>query len=141
MSPAPKTQDDYITGLAPASRSVAQRIRALVHQAAPEAIEAIKYGMPAFLIEGSPFVYFAVWTKHVGIYPIYGAPPDLEAKIAPYRHAKDTVRFFLAEPIDYELIALLVRFKRDQALGRATRTGQPRRKATNDSTKQRDAKS
>lgn len=77
--------------------------------------EAIKYGMPAFLIGGSAFLYFAVWKKHVGVYPIYGAPPELEAKLAPYRHGKDTVRFSLAGPIDDDLIARLVKLKLDNA--------------------------
>lgn len=123
----PKTQEEYIATLAPESRSLAERLRAAIHRAAPEATDAIKYGIPAFLIDGSPFVYFAVWKKHIGLYPIYQAPPDLEARIAPYRHGKDTVRFSLTSPIDYELVALLVRFKREHALAKPTAATKPRR--------------
>ncbi len=123
MTTAPTTQDEYVTGLAPGLRDVAERLRAAFHVAAPEATEAIKYGMPAFLIEGSTFIYFAVWKRHVGIYPIYDAPPELEARIAPLRHAKDTVRLPLRDPIDFELVAELVRFKRARVLGAANRSG------------------
>jgi uncharacterized protein YdhG (YjbR/CyaY superfamily) len=116
MSTAPTTQDEYIASLPVGSRNVAERMRAVIHQCAPEAVGTIKYGMPAFLISGAAFLYFAVWKKHVGIYPIYAAGDELEAKIAPYRHGKDTVRFLLSSQIDYQLVAILAQFKRDQAL-------------------------
>lgn len=111
----PKSVDAYIRALPPDKRSVAERMRAVIRSTAPEATEAVKYGMPAFLLAGRPFIYFAVWKKHVGVYPIYGASPELEAQIAPYRHKTDTVRFGLDAPIDYALVASLVAFKRDHA--------------------------
>lgn len=122
----PRTLEEYIAALPAESRRVAQRLRAVVRRLAPEATEAIKYGMPAFLLQGSPFFYFAVWKKHFGLYPIYEAPPGLESRIASYRHGKDAVRFALADPIDYELVALVVRFKREHHSARAIAATKPK---------------
>lgn len=107
----PKTQDEYVAALPEASRNVAQRLRALVRRAAPESTEAIKYGIPAFLIDGAAFIYLAVWKQHVGVYPVYEAPPALEKRVSPFRSGKDTLRFPLSKPLDLALITALVKFK------------------------------
>ena len=49
-------------------------------------------------------MYYAAWKQHIGMYPIPAAEPALESRIAPYRAAKDTVRFTYKKPIPYELI-------------------------------------
>lgn len=117
----PTTQDEYVAALPADVRDIAQGIRAAIHEGAPGATETIEYGMPAFSDRGAPFVYFAVWKTHVGLYPIHRAPAELEAEIAPYRHAKDTVRFPLGETIDFELVARLARFQRARAQETAKR--------------------
>ena len=109
-STTPATIDDYVRSLSPPHRDIAERIRTAIRVSVPEATEAIKYGMPAFLLDGSPFVYFAVWKKHVGMYPVYAGPPDLEAQVAPYRDKKDTVRFVLNQPLPLELVATIATF-------------------------------
>ena len=116
MPAAAKTHEEYIASLPKEVRSLAQQLRRLVHQSAPGATETIKYGIPAFLVEGTPFIYFAVWKKHVGLYPIYECPPALEEMIRSYRHGKDTVRFLLSEAIDEELFTSLVLFKYERVL-------------------------
>lgn len=105
------TLDAYIADLPAASRDVAVRLRETIHAAVPGATEAISYAIPTFRLDGVPFLYFGMWKKHVGLYPVYGAPPDLEAELAPYRHSKDTVRFLLKDPIDYELVGRIAALK------------------------------
>ena len=63
----PATVDEYVAGFPDEVRAVLQEIRATVRAAAPQADEAIKYGMPAYLLHG-PLVYFAAFTRHVGLF-------------------------------------------------------------------------
>jgi len=111
------TVDHYIRVLPTDVQPIAERVRATIRGVAPEATEVIKYDMPAFLIEGKAFLYFALWKNHIGIYPIYVGTPEFEAKIGAYREKKDTVRFLLDRPVPYELIALLASSQRAHALG------------------------
>ena len=83
----------------------------------PEAGEKISYQMPTVTMDGQALVYYAAWKQHIGMYPIPLADEALEARIAPYRAAKDTVKFTYRKPIPYDLIEtgrqLLVRRRLD----------------------------
>lgn len=103
--------EGYIAALPPSSRDVATSLRRTIHDAVPALSEAIKYGMPAFLLEGEPLLYFAVWKKHVGMYPLYRGDAELEARVGRYRDGKDTLRFLLSEPIPYDVVAHVARYK------------------------------
>jgi uncharacterized protein YdhG (YjbR/CyaY superfamily) len=99
----------YINGLPANLRDIAESIRAAIRGAVPECEESIKYGMPAYALGGCRFIYFAVWKKHVGLYPIYRHDSELEARLAPFRSKKDTVQFDLKQPISLELVARVAR--------------------------------
>lgn len=104
---------DYIRALPEGIRPAAEAIRETIKQSLPDAVEAVKYGIPAFLIGGKliggkPLIYFAIWKKHVGFYPIYPGSEAFEAEIAPYRTGKDTVRFPLGRSIPHDLIRKIV---------------------------------
>jgi len=112
----------YVASLPAGVRGVAHDVRAAVLAAAPTAGEAIQYGMPAFLRAGVPFLYFAVWRRHVGVYPLYPDAGELEPLVAPYRAKKDTLQFSLREPLPYDVIRAVASFKlaiaQTQAAGR-----------------------
>ncbi len=65
---APATIDDYIAGFPTDVRSILQKIRLTVREAAPQAEEKIAYKMPAFALDGD-LIYFAAFKKHIGLYP------------------------------------------------------------------------
>ena len=110
MSPSPKfaSVDDCLASLPAEHRGIAEQVRQTIRRAAPAATERISYGMPAFRQDGRNFFYFGVWKEHIGVYPIYPGPADFEARIAAYRHGKDTVRFLLRDPVPHALLAELV---------------------------------
>jgi len=110
MAAPPASVDEYIASFPVEARSGLERIRALIHQAAPQVVEEIKYGMPAMLIEGRHTIYFAGWKKHVGVYPVPKAPGALERDLEEYRGDKDAVKFPFKKPIDWELVERLVAF-------------------------------
>ncbi|GGL68706.1 iron chaperone [Wenxinia marina] len=111
------TIDEYVGHLPEASRNVAQAVRATIHGAA-ELVEAIRYDMPAFRSGNATVIYFAVWKRHVGLYPIYRGSDAFEARIAPFRAKTDTVQIPLDRPLPHDLIAEIVRSQMARLAGR-----------------------
>jgi uncharacterized protein YdhG (YjbR/CyaY superfamily) len=104
MTEAPTTIDDYIAGYPEDVQAILVKVRAAVHAGVPGGEERIRYGIPAVMLGGRYAVHFAAWKKHLGMYPVPTLDPALEAEIAPYRVAKDSVNFPYKNPIPYELI-------------------------------------
>ncbi|MEO6060428.1 MAG: DUF1801 domain-containing protein [Thermoflexales bacterium] len=65
---APKNIDEYIAAFPVDVQAILQRIRAIAHEAAPDAIEKISYQMPALARNGN-MIYFAAFKKHIGLFP------------------------------------------------------------------------
>lgn len=105
---------DYIATLPTDICPIAEAIRNTLRRASPDSVEDVKYGIPTFLIDGKPFIYFGVWKKHVGLYPIYKGSDRFEAEITPYRAKKDTIQFLLSKPIPYDLITKVVQSQFDR---------------------------
>jgi uncharacterized protein YdhG (YjbR/CyaY superfamily) len=107
---APKTIDEFIAAFPPDVQDILQKIRATIREAAPEAQEAIKYGIPTFVLHGN-LVHFSAYTENIGFYP---APTGIEAfqeELAVYGSGKGTVRFPLDTPIPFDLISRIVRYR------------------------------
>jgi uncharacterized protein YdhG (YjbR/CyaY superfamily) len=100
--------DEYVAQAPPAIRPILQKIRAIVRDEAPAAVERISYRMPAFF-QGGVIIYFAPFTHHVGIFPPVKGDAALEKTLAKYRGAKGNLRFPLDEAIPYPLIRRVVR--------------------------------
>ena len=69
-----KNIDEYIAGRPEDVQLILQKIRAIIREAAPEAVETINYAIPTFTLEGN-LVHFAAFKKHIGFYP---APSGIE---------------------------------------------------------------
>jgi uncharacterized protein YdhG (YjbR/CyaY superfamily) len=80
---APRIIDEYISAAPPGSQPILKRIRTVIREAAPRAEEAISYGIPAFKQQGI-LVYFAVFKKHIGLFPPVKGDEKLERAAAPY---------------------------------------------------------
>jgi uncharacterized protein YdhG (YjbR/CyaY superfamily) len=107
---APRTVDDYVACAPREVRRVLERIRAIVRAAAPNAVERLSYGMPAYFENGA-LVYFGAFRRHIGFYP-----PVRSAALAPairrYTGPGGNLRFPLDAPIPYRLIARVVAARR-----------------------------
>jgi uncharacterized protein YdhG (YjbR/CyaY superfamily) len=94
---------------------VLEQIRATIQQAAPDAKEAIKYGMPTFVLNGN-LVHFAAFKNHIGFYP---APTGIDAfigELAPFRTGKGTIQFPIDKPVPFDLITKVVKFRMEENL-------------------------
>jgi uncharacterized protein YdhG (YjbR/CyaY superfamily) len=107
---APKNIDDYISTFDPEVQKILQKVRATIKNAAPQAQEVISYQMPAFR-QKRILVYFAAWTKHIGLYPPISGDPKLEQAVKPYAGPKGNLQFPLDKPIPYNLIARIVKHR------------------------------
>ena len=56
--------DAYIAARAPFARPILMWLRARVHVACPDMAETIKWGMPAFVLDGRPFANMAAFKAH-----------------------------------------------------------------------------
>jgi uncharacterized protein YdhG (YjbR/CyaY superfamily) len=91
-------------------QKILEKVRATIQKAAPEAKEAIKYGMPTFVLNGN-LVHFAAYKNHIGFYP---APTGIDAfmdELAIYRTGKGTIQFPIDKPIPFDLITKVVKFR------------------------------
>ena len=105
----PATVDSYLTRFPPGVRDMLEQCRRTILAAAPNATQAIKYGVAGFFVDGAYIVYLAGWKSHIALYPIPKGNDIFEAAVAPYRDEKSTLRFPLDRPIPYPLIDRLVR--------------------------------
>lgn len=56
--------DAYIAKAEPFARPILERLRALVHEACPDADETIKWGMPFFVSGGASLCHMAAFKRH-----------------------------------------------------------------------------
>ena len=115
---APKTIDEYIAGFPKDVQEILEKIRKTIHEAAPEAEEAIGYQMPSFKLKGN-LVYFAAFKKHIGFYPIPSGIEKFKAELSVYEQGKGSVQFPLDKPIPYNLISRIVLFRVEENLKKA----------------------
>jgi uncharacterized protein YdhG (YjbR/CyaY superfamily) len=101
--------DDYLATLPPEQRAALEHIRALVAEAAPEAVEGKSYGIPAFLHDGRPVLGFHAAKKHLSVHPF--SPPVIDAvrdRLEGFDVAKGTIRFTPEQPIPDDVLHQLV---------------------------------
>src|SRR5437879_10975930 len=107
---APRTIDEYVAAFPADVQSILEKIRFTIREAAPQAQEKISYKMPAFSLDGD-LIYFAAFRKHIGVYPPVRGDEKLRKEIARYRGEKGNLKFPLDDPIPYELIDRVVKFR------------------------------
>lgn len=99
----------YLASLPPVRRRALQQLRRIVRSAAPGAVEAFSYRIPALRLEGRPLVWYAAFEHHVSLYPMTDAIRRAHAAaLEGYETSKGTVRFPLTRPLPAVLIRRLV---------------------------------
>jgi uncharacterized protein YdhG (YjbR/CyaY superfamily) len=119
---APATIDEYIAGFPEGVQEILQKTRMTIREAAPDAEEAIRYGIPTFTLKGN-LVHFGAYKKHIGFYPAPRGIEKFREELSAYEGAKGTARFPLDKPIPYDLISRIVRFRVEDNLAIARARG------------------
>ena len=105
-----KDIDGYIKLFPENTNKVLEQIRQTIKKAAPNATEAIAYGIPTFKLNGN-LVHFAGYDKHIGFYPGAAGIKDFEKDLTAYKTSKGTVQFPLDQKLPLALITKIVKYR------------------------------
>lgn len=105
------TVDQYIDSFPESVMEILSSIRKIILENAPEAIESIAYGMPAYKVHKKPLVYFAAFDKHIGFYATPTGHEKFKDALSGYKQGRGSVQFPLQKPIPYDLIKDIVQFR------------------------------
>ncbi|GGL60641.1 iron chaperone [Sporolactobacillus putidus] len=110
--------DEYILQFPPEVQDILRTLRKVIKESAPGAEEKISYQMPAFALHGN-LVYFAAYKKHIGFYPTSSGITAFKQELSKYKGSKGSVQFPIGNPLPYELISKIVKFRVAENIKRA----------------------
>ncbi|MEJ2241219.1 MAG: DUF1801 domain-containing protein [Candidatus Bathyarchaeota archaeon] len=110
-----RTIDEYIIKFPPNVQNILQKIRQLIKDLAPKAKETISYQIPTFKLNGN-LVHFAAYKNHIGFYPTPSAIKEFKKELSIYKLGKGTIQFPINQPIPYDLIKKIVKFRINENL-------------------------
>ena len=104
------TIDEYIQSFPKDLQAILTELRMVIKAAAPDCIENISYGMPAFSFKGY-LVYFAAHKNHIGFYPIPQSINAFKNELSVFKTGKGSVQFPIDQPLPVELISKIVKYR------------------------------
>jgi uncharacterized protein YdhG (YjbR/CyaY superfamily) len=105
-----ETIDEYIQSFPEEVKTILEKLRLTIREAAPDAVEAISYQMPTFKLNGN-LVHFAAFKNHIGFYPVPSGIEAFKQELSPYIKGKGTLQFPLSKPIPYDLVKRIVLYR------------------------------
>lgn len=110
MKPPPKSIDHYLADQTAEIRVALEKLRFTILSAAPDAVEVISYGMPAFKWNGYMLVGFAAFKKHCSFFPWNGHTViRFQEELKKYTTSKGTIQFTLENPLPVSLVKKIVK--------------------------------
>jgi uncharacterized protein YdhG (YjbR/CyaY superfamily) len=106
----PKTIDDYLASVNDdEKRAALERLRKIIHAAAPGAEETLTYQIPIFRLNGM-LVGFAAAKNHCAFYPCSGSILEsLKDELKKYATSKGTIRFQPDKPLPAALLRKIIK--------------------------------
>jgi uncharacterized protein YdhG (YjbR/CyaY superfamily) len=122
----PTTIDEYIAQYPEDVQKTLNEVRAAIRESAPGAREIISYAMPAFYLNGN-LVYFSANKGYIGFYPTSSGIEAFKEELSGYQPTKGAAHFPLDQPMPFELIRKIVKFRvsENQKKASARKTGHP----------------
>ena len=105
------TMAAYIASFPKDVQTILEKIRQTIRKAVPGATETISYQIPTFKLNGGNLVHFAAWKEHIGFYAMPAGNVAFKKELAQYKVAKGSIQFPLDEPIPYDLVTKIVKFR------------------------------
>ncbi len=106
----PETIDEYISLHPPKVQELLEKIRMVIKKAAPDAIEAIKYQIPTFVLNGN-LVHFGAYKNHIGFYPAPSGITVFKQELSVYEIGKGSIQFPFDKEIPFDMIGRIVEFR------------------------------
>ena len=117
-----KSVDEYISTFPAGTKDILEAVRETVKEAAPQAIEVISYNMPAIKLN-SVLVYYAAYKQHIGFYPTSSPIKVFESELSAYKWSKGAIQFPIDQPMPFDLISRIVKFRAQEEEERAEKKG------------------
>lgn len=106
-----ETVDAYIGTFPENVQVILQEIRKVMKENASDAEELISYQIPAFKYHGM-LIYYSAYQKHVSVSTApFTVFEVFEKELSPYKLSKSTVQFPLDQPVPYQLIGEMTKFR------------------------------
>ena len=113
-----KDIDEYISNYPVDVQKTLQKLRKTIQESAPQATEAISYGIPTFRLKGN-LVHFAAYDKHIGFYPASSGVEAFKDRLTGYETSKGTIRFPINEDLPWNIIKQIVKFRVSENINRS----------------------
>jgi uncharacterized protein YdhG (YjbR/CyaY superfamily) len=104
------TIDEYILQFPLHVQEILKTLRKVIKESAPDAKEKISYRMPTFFLDGN-LVHFAAYKNHIGFYPTPSGIETFKHELLGYKSSKGAVQFPLENPLPFDLISQIVKFR------------------------------
>jgi uncharacterized protein YdhG (YjbR/CyaY superfamily) len=114
--------DEYIASFPPDVQQKLREMRAVIRTAAPDAEEAIRYGIPTFRLDGRNLVHFAAFKDHISFFPTSSGVTKFRKELSAYKLSKGTIQFPLDRPVPYDLVERISRFRAGETRENKKRT-------------------
>jgi uncharacterized protein YdhG (YjbR/CyaY superfamily) len=111
---AATTIDAYLATVPDDKRAALERLRQQIRAVAPDATEAIAYGMPAFKLDGRYLVGFSATREHCSLYAGRAPVVALAHELGGYRVWRGTINFRPDRPLPQELVEKLIRVRLEE---------------------------
>ena len=105
------TVEAYIATFPSNVQSKLLLVREIILKNAPNVIESIAYGMPAYKLNKKPLVYFGGFAKHIGFYATPSGHEKFAHDLSRYKQGKGSVQFPLNEELPIDLISEMVKYR------------------------------
>lgn len=108
------TIDEYLATQSPQAKKILVEVRRRLKKLVPEATEAMAYGIPTLRRHGKNLVHYAGFKSHVGFYPGASGIAAFAHEFQGLKWAKGSVQFPLDQPIPYDLMERITRFRMNE---------------------------
>lgn len=110
----PSTVDEYINQFDREVKERLLKLRKLIRSEAPDAVEALSYGLVGYKLNKKPLVYFGGFTNHVGFYATPNGHDAFREDFAKYKQGKGSVQFPNDQPLPLDLVKRVVDYRKEQ---------------------------
>lgn len=101
--------EKYFAAAPSGQRATLKKIRQLIRDSAPEAIENFSYRIPGFKYKGKPLVWYAAFEDHYSLFPTGEGVEAHKSELKGYKVSKGTIQFFWDKPIPLSLIRKIIK--------------------------------
>lgn len=102
--------DNYIENFPKEVQIILQKIREEIQKTAPRAEEVMSYGIPTFRLNGN-LVHYGGFKNHIGFFPSPSGIAKFKKELSQYKTSKGTIQFQIKDPIPYDLIKKITKFR------------------------------